>query len=77
MSEKKAFKKKAAPKKKVLELPPNPTRYYGACVRKMDVSLEKAIALVNDFEFRVTSRDGDVCTVVADEIANRNYEASK
>ncbi len=73
--EKKTTKKKAAPKKEE-PFPANPTRAYGATVRKMRVPKTEAAKLVKNFEFRVISDQGEICEVVADGAANRKYEAS-
>ena len=75
----KTKKTTAKPKAKKAEvtLPKNPTRPYGAYVRKMQVSKKEAARLVNAFSFRVESVTPEGCVIVADEAANKLYEASK
>ena len=73
-STKKTTTKKAV--KKAFVMPPNPTRAYGPCSRKMQVSKEVAADLVKRFEFRVLSVNGEMAMVMADSTANRKYEAA-
>ena len=81
MTTKKAAKKKAVVekpvKKKVVTLPPNPTREYGATVRQIRVGLEEAARLISKHEFRCISSDNGVYELIADSRANRAYEEAK
>ena len=69
-------KKKATPKK-AEPFPPNPTRPYGATVRKMVVDEKTASRLVSECEFRVMSKEGDRFVLAADSAANKIYEGQK
>lgn len=69
--------KKTTPKKKAEPFPPNPTRSYGACVRKLVTDEKTAASLVSECGFRLVSKNGDRFVLNADAEANALYEGKK